>query len=256
MTMPSVRLSSKIAWTVRSSSSQSLSTRAWLGRRRNGTSWIAAMFFSSGIRPRSSPSLSRFPASMYQARSSRSVPTESMVPPVRIKPTLGKAAILVPSRRSAAASTLYLLISCRCRVSILPRDHRRRLVSLRYPCALVLGECVQVLIAVPAEVGGRSQSPYRGRIRPGPDRRSLRVALVPGAGLEISKLFFLHLIELRVELDDVVVRIAVIDENVMADPMTARPPDDRPLLASQNVARGQHVAPVFQLVGDMVHEGR
>jgi len=54
--------------------------------------------------------------------------------------------------------------------------------------ALVSGEGVQVLIAVPAEVGGRSQSPHRRRVRPAPDRRSLRVAVVPGARLEISKL--------------------------------------------------------------------
>src|SRR6185312_6399259 len=128
--------------------------------------------------------------------------------------------------------------------------------SLRRTRELVSGERVQVLIAVPAEVGGRSQAPYRRRIRPGPDCRSLRIALVPGARVEISKLFFLHLVELRVELDDVVVRIAVIDENVMADPMAAWSPDDRPLLTSQKIAGGQHMAPIFQLIGDMVHERR
>ena len=38
-----------------------------------------------------SPLPRRFPASMYQAKSSRSAPTELIVPPVRINPTLGKA---------------------------------------------------------------------------------------------------------------------------------------------------------------------
>jgi len=63
-----------------------------------------------------------------------------------------------------------------------------QLVNPRGTCGPVSGEGVQVLIAVPAEVGGRSQSPHRRRIRPAPDRRSLRVAVVPGARLEISKL--------------------------------------------------------------------
>src|SRR3954469_8766268 len=72
--------------------------------------------------------------------------------------------------------------------------------SLQRTRGLASGERVQVLIAVAAKIGGRSQSPHWRRIRPGPDRWSLRVALVPGARLEIAKLFFLHLVELRVEL--------------------------------------------------------
>ena len=40
---------------------------------------------------------SRLPASMYQARSRRSLPTESMVPPVKINATLGKLAMKNPS---------------------------------------------------------------------------------------------------------------------------------------------------------------
>src|SRR6266705_2242134 len=79
---------------VRTRSNQSLSTSAWLGRRRNGTSWTSAMLFSSGSCYNSSPSPRRFPASMYQARSNRSLPTESMVPPVMISATRGKLAMV------------------------------------------------------------------------------------------------------------------------------------------------------------------
>src|SRR5215467_2356389 len=82
---------------VRTRSSQSLSTSAWLGRRRKGNSCTSAILFSSGSCCNSSPSLSRFPASMYQARSRRSLPTESIVPPVSINATLGKLAMKDPS---------------------------------------------------------------------------------------------------------------------------------------------------------------
>src|SRR5262249_2302384 len=64
-----------------------------LGKRRNGISSTAAIVLSSGRRLRSSPSPSRLFVSMYQAKSRRSTPTESIVPPVRINPTLGKTFI-------------------------------------------------------------------------------------------------------------------------------------------------------------------
>src|SRR5215470_10285967 len=93
MTMPSASPLSKIEWIFRTRSSQSLSTSAWLGKRRNGISCTLAIVLSSGSWLRSSPSLRRLFASMYQARSSRSMPTESIVPPVRINPTLAKLVI-------------------------------------------------------------------------------------------------------------------------------------------------------------------
>src|SRR5262249_30997209 len=86
----------------RTRSSQSESTNAWLGRRRNGSSCTRAMLLSSGSCASSSPSPNRLFASMYQARSKRSVPTESIVPPVRISPTLG--------RKPAIRKTLRLAV--------------------------------------------------------------------------------------------------------------------------------------------------
>src|SRR5687768_1200092 len=93
MTIPSAWSDSKIWCISRTRSIQSANVMAWLGIRRKGTSSTRATSDSSGRRSRNSPSASRFPASIYQARSSRSTPTESMVPPVTISATRGNSGI-------------------------------------------------------------------------------------------------------------------------------------------------------------------
>src|SRR5947209_6881275 len=47
------------------------------------------------MRAASAPASRRWPASLYQARSSRSSPSESMVPPVKISATRGRAVLPV-----------------------------------------------------------------------------------------------------------------------------------------------------------------
>ena len=49
---------------------------------------------------------------------------------------------------------------------------------------------------------------------------SLRCVVMPRAGIEIAELLVLHLIELDVELDELIVGIAVIDRNVVARSVT------------------------------------
>ncbi len=64
---------------------------AWARRRRNGTSWTSAIVASSGAMPaRRSPGARRTAVSRYAARSRRSTPTESIVPPVVMTATRGR----------------------------------------------------------------------------------------------------------------------------------------------------------------------
>src|SRR5690349_19025512 len=69
-----------------------------------------------------------------------------------------------------------------------------------------------------------------------PGLRPLRGVLVPGPRLEIAELFVLHLVELAVKLDHLIVRIAMIGGDVVTRYVTQRSPDDRNLLLSEQVA--------------------
>src|ERR1700716_2008186 len=76
---------------------------------------------------------------------------------------------------------------------------------------------------------------------------------MPGARIEIPQILVQHLVHLGVERDHVIVGIAVIDANVVADAMTPRPPDNRHILLAQMIAGGLYVPPVLQLEGYVVH---
>src|SRR4029077_7914663 len=88
-----------------------------------------------------------------------------------------------------------------------------------------------------AEAGRGATAPIAAERVGGPDLRLLRLVLMPGARLKISVRLVLHLIKLAIELHDLSVRIAVIDENVVSDDVAARPPDEVVLVAAEEIAR-------------------
>ena len=74
-------------------SARSSSVNAWARSRRKGTSRASATVSSSAATPSTrAPGGRRTPVSRYAARSSRSAPTESMVPPVVTIATRARAA--------------------------------------------------------------------------------------------------------------------------------------------------------------------
>ena len=54
----------------------------------------------------------------------------------------------------------------------------------------------------------------------------LRTVAMPRLRIEIAEFLVEHLVELGEQLDDLVIRIAVISVDVVARPVAARPPDD------------------------------
>src|SRR4030095_439897 len=73
------------------------------------------------------------------------------------------------------------------------------------------------------------QAPDR-RLGALPGHRPLRRVAVPWARIAVDKLLVLHLVELDIELDRVLVRIAVIGRDIMAGTVPQRPPQDPDLL--------------------------
>src|SRR5216683_1880263 len=82
-------------------------------------------------------------------------------------------------------------------------------------------------------------------LRPG--FRALRIVAVPGARIKIAERFILHLIELGEQLGDQSVRASMISEKVMADAVTARPPQDPEAVPAQEIASGLDMGPITQL---------
>ena len=56
---------------------------------------------------------------------------------------------------------------------------------------------------------------------------SLRRVMMPRTGIEIAEVFILHLVQLDLELDNLVIEIAMIDCNVVTWPMAHGSPVDR-----------------------------
>src|SRR5262249_18209525 len=114
--------------------------------------------------------------------------------------------------------------------------------------ALACGPAAQI-------IRSRRRAPDLARVFTPPNLRTLRPVLVPGPRLEIAQLFGGHPVELGEELHDVIVGIAVIDRNVMADDVAHRAPQDRTLVLAERLAGVVHMRPVGKLEGDVVHEG-
>src|SRR5262249_33295108 len=79
---------------------------------------------------------------------------------------------------------------------------------------------------VPTEGRHRQRSPQGRRHLGVPHFRPLRRVVVPGARVEIAEFLVLELIELDVELDVLVVGVAVVDRDVVARAVPHRPPVD------------------------------
>src|SRR5215211_914276 len=112
----------------------------------------------------------------------------------------------------------------------------------------------RVSIPVAMEIVSRRRSPDR-RLARRPYFRPLRLVVMPGTRLEISKLFVEHLIELTEELDHMVVVVAVVGGDIMPGAVAQRSPDDRDLLLPQHLARVLQVREVFELEGDVMQLG-
>src|SRR5215813_5524043 len=109
-------------------------------------------------------------------------------------------------------------------------------------------------VAAAAEIGGRRHAPHRCGFGELPYPRALRIELVPGARLEEAELLVLHQVKLGIELDDVVVGVAMKDEEVVTDRVSPRSPDDRPLVLAKGIAGNLEVSPIPQLKRNVVHE--
>src|SRR4051794_24852053 len=107
-------------------------------------------------------------------------------------------------------------------------------------------------LPLPQIVGRRRRPPDVARHRH-PNFRPLRLVAVPRPRIEVAERLVHHLVELGEQLDDLVVRVAVIGEDVVARPVPPRPPDDWNIPRAEVVACGLHVRPVLELERDVMH---
>src|SRR6266700_7326857 len=104
------------------------------------------------------------------------------------------------------------------RTDQLPRPNRVN----RVECTLILHLCRRDGAAA-AIFRQRRQTPD-GRLAPLPNLWPLRGIAVPGPRIEITQLLVLELVELDIELDRVLVRIAVIGRDIVARAVAQRAP--------------------------------
>src|SRR5262245_33538019 len=76
---------------------------------------------------------------------------------------------------------------------------------------------------------------------------------MPRAGIEIAEFLVLHLVELNVKLDVLVVAIPMIDGDVMTRAMTHRSPVDRHFAQREQFARILDMSEVLHLKGNVMH---
>src|ERR1700719_232953 len=101
---------------------------------------------------------------------------------------------------------------------------------------MLLAAAVIALLSLPQIIGRGRRAPDVARRRRAPHFRALRTVAVPQPRIEIAERLVHHLVELGEQLDDLVVGIAVICEDVVARPVAARTPDDRNVLAAEEIA--------------------
>ena len=77
--------------------------------------------------------------------------------------------------------------------------------------------------------------------------------MVPRPRLEVAELLVLHLVELGVELDHVIVGVVVVGRDVVARPVAQRSPDDRDRLLAEQLAGVLDLGEVLHLEGDVMH---
>src|SRR2546430_7175938 len=89
------------------------------------------------------------------------------------------------------------------------------------------------------------------RIRP-PHFRPLRSVLVPRTRVEIAKRLVLHQIHFAEELDPHLIRVAVINRDVVPDDVTAGTPNQMDIVFGEPFAGSLNFGPVLDLEGDVV----
>src|SRR5262249_22537653 len=89
------------------------------------------------------------------------------------------------------------------------------------------------------------------RIRP-PHLLPLRPILVPGARVEIGERLVLHEVHLAEELDPNLIRVAVIDGDVVADDEAAGPPNQMNVVLGEPFAGSLDLRPVLHLERDVM----
>src|SRR5206468_3405240 len=104
----------------------------------------------------------------------------------------------------------------------------------------------------PQEIRHRQWPPEIGRDLAVPRLWPLRGVVMPGAGIEIAEFLVLHLVELNVELDVLVVEIAMVDGDVVAGAMTYRPPVDGHLAQREQLTGILDVGEILHLEGDVM----
>ena len=88
-----------------------------------------------------------------------------------------------------------------------------------------------------------------------PHLGNLRAVAMPWPRVEVAELLVEHLVELGEQLDDLIVRIAVVSVDVVARPVPARPPGELDVLRPEEIAGRLDLRPVFQLERDVMHLG-
>src|SRR5579864_1834840 len=89
------------------------------------------------------------------------------------------------------------------------------------------------------------------RVRP-PYFRPLRPVLVPRPRIEIAERLVLHLVHLAEELDAHLIGVAVIDRDIVADDVAARPPDQMDVVTGERLGGALDFRPVLDLERDVV----
>src|SRR5262245_28237500 len=89
------------------------------------------------------------------------------------------------------------------------------------------------------------------RIRP-PHLRPLWPILVPGPRIEIAERLVFHEVHLAEELDPNLIRVAVIDRNVVADDVAAGPPNQMNVVLGEPFAGSLDLRPVLHLERDVM----
>ena len=116
-----------------------------------------------------------------------------------------------------------------------------------------LNRASSALLALADVIRRRRRAPDVARLVP--HLRHLRTVAVPRPRIEIAELLVQHLVELGEQLDDLVVRIAMIGVDVVARPVPARPPGELDVLAAEEIAGVLDLRPVLQLERDVMHLG-
>src|SRR6516162_7859174 len=127
-----------------------------------------------------------------------------------------------------------------------PMRKLRRAIIKRCASGSVRRGDADLMVALLAIFRQRRQAPD-GRLGAFPRLRPLRLVAVPGPRIEIAELLILHLVEFDIELDRVVVRVAVIGRDVVAGAVPHRAPEQLDLLGGEHLAGVLHVRDVLEL---------